>query len=493
MKILWMTGSHIEGPYVARIAQKMLDKYGLQFELTSYLEQTAQAIRAMGYACKTIKELIDETDYGGMGEDDLIQKANSILQCIDVKMLLQGDYLLMLAESSRKSLIYAAKSVIAVERFMAEGKFDGCLRYGGGSAVARAMCYIANTKGLKSFDLIQGPWYGTCDMMRNDIASEKWLWVSFMPYWESIKDKPVPEDERRALDKQLSEYFEYHKRTTKPPILEEVEGHKNLISRARALYRKLRSGDFSRPQDPMRTDLDPLVEGNMDKFVDKWTQLHYVWEDRWKKTYKGFKYDPVPKKYVYMPLVFTWDVSYMVWNYFNYIHDYYAIAAAIALPAGYELVIKEHPYFIGVVEHHELRTLQKNGVRVAHPSLNSQDLVEGASAIISMGETTGWEAIMHKKPLIVIGKPTFYCVHPAAKVVGDMNDLPEVLRQTLLAGSSAYADENAWYAVLKATYSSTTKANIWAFKTSKFWAQQDDSEKNVEEIADMIVRVGKFL
>ncbi|MBI5722734.1 MAG: hypothetical protein HZA50_02160 [Planctomycetes bacterium] len=492
MKILWMMGSAIEGRYDARIAQKMKEKYGYEYELFTYVGQTAETLREAGIACTTIKELLDRTDFSGMSDRDAIDRANELLKCLDIKMLLHGDYLLMQAPDGRKRLLYAARVVIAMAGYMSAGGFDCCMRYGGGGVVSRAMCYLADAMGIKSFDLMQGTWYGTSDLAHNNRANERWIWISFAPFWEKVKDQTVPDDEKRRIDEYVSDYYASHTKKTKPPILTALERPpRNIFSpayltgKAREFIRVLRPS----PKPPV---LDPLAEGNMDKFSEEWARQHEVWENSWLKSCRNFRYDPLPRKYVYMPLVFKWDISYMVWNYFNYMQEFLTRVAAESLPAGCELVVKEHPYYIGIVSHDELRGLQKAGIKVADPRIDSLDLVRGAQTVVSLGETSGWEALMSKVPVVVIGSPPFYAIHPAVRNVTDFNCMPDALRLAVKSKDSAYSDAETWYRVMKAALFSTTPANIWAYKNTKFWADQDESDKNVEQIADMIVRVGKL-
>lgn len=81
---------------------------------------------------------------------------------------------------------------------------------------------------------------------------------------------------------------------------------------------------------------------------------------------------------------------------------------ADALPPGYDLVLKEHPVSVGRNSIGSLRRLTRRpNVRLAPASTSSHDLIEAAEALVVIGSTTGFEALLYEKPVLTLGHP-FY-------------------------------------------------------------------------------------
>ena len=79
---------------------------------------------------------------------------------------------------------------------------------------------------------------------------------------------------------------------------------------------------------------------------------------------------------------------------------------AKSLPAGYKLFVKEHPMYPGVVTIKQLIEIKKlPNLRILHPQINSHDIILNSRGVIVVNSTTGWEAIYHGKPTIILGKP----------------------------------------------------------------------------------------
>jgi hypothetical protein len=81
---------------------------------------------------------------------------------------------------------------------------------------------------------------------------------------------------------------------------------------------------------------------------------------------------------------------------------------ADALTSGYDLVLKEHPLSVGRNSIGSLRRLtRKVNVRLAPASTSSHDLIQAAEAVVVIGSTAGFEALLYEKPVLTLGRP-FY-------------------------------------------------------------------------------------
>jgi hypothetical protein len=114
------------------------------------------------------------------------------------------------------------------------------------------------------------------------------------------------------------------------------------------------------------------------------------------------------RPYVYFPLHDVED--YKIATLLPHLADQVEVVErlAAALPPGHDLVLKEHPLSIGRNSLELLRRLSapENAILVA-PRTSSNALIRGASAVAVISSTTGLEALLHRKPVLTLGKP-FY-------------------------------------------------------------------------------------
>jgi Capsule polysaccharide biosynthesis protein len=121
-------------------------------------------------------------------------------------------------------------------------------------------------------------------------------------------------------------------------------------------------------------------------------------------------YGTAPKRrpYVYFPLHVTDD--YKIKKIIPHCYDQASIVEQIAdaLPAGYDLVLKEHPMSIGRNSVRLLRRLRKRAnVHLVSPFTNTHDLIRGSEAVAVISSTVGLEALLYDKPVLTLGEP-FY-------------------------------------------------------------------------------------
>ncbi len=78
------------------------------------------------------------------------------------------------------------------------------------------------------------------------------------------------------------------------------------------------------------------------------------------------------------------------------------------LPVGMKLLVKEHPWSIGkrsFVYYRKL--LEIPNVLLAHPELNSRELISNARIITAIAGSMGFESLILKKPAVVLGRIPF--------------------------------------------------------------------------------------
>lgn len=154
------------------------------------------------------------------------------------------------------------------------------------------------------------------------------------------------------------------------------------------------------------------------------TFLAYAWGKRW------LRQPDWTKKYIYFPLHWPGESEMLVVN--PKCEDQAMLCAYMArvLPQDMELWVKPHianpaegtPYAV-------LKTLGRLGnVRVVPPETNTWDILNKASAVVTVFGTTGFQALMLRKPVVVLGSPA-YSGWGVTQDVKDLNDFPGMLEQ----------------------------------------------------------------
>jgi hypothetical protein len=116
----------------------------------------------------------------------------------------------------------------------------------------------------------------------------------------------------------------------------------------------------------------------------------------------------VKRLFVYFPLHVTDD--YKIKRIIPHTADQASLVEQVAdaLPAGYDLVLKEHPMSVGRNSVTLLRRLRaRPNVRLVEPLVNSHDLIRRSTAVAVISSTVGLEALLYEKPVLTLGQP-FY-------------------------------------------------------------------------------------
>lgn len=104
-----------------------------------------------------------------------------------------------------------------------------------------------------------------------------------------------------------------------------------------------------------------------------------------------------------------------------------------ALPMGYQLYVKEHPVmrmrgWRSISFYKQLMALPN--VKVLHPSVNPDEIMERCSLVLAITSTAGLEAAFHQKCSIIFADAP-YSVLSSVYRVKNIEDLPDIIRSTL--------------------------------------------------------------
>ena len=139
--------------------------------------------------------------------------------------------------------------------------------------------------------------------------------------------------------------------------------------------------------------------------------------------------DALPQKFLYYPLQTTPESSINTPAPY-YIDQMRAIdALRFSMPSEFTLLVKEHPASIGIRPADFYKSLRrKAGVRIAHVSLPSLDLIRRAGMTISVTGTATFEAFLLGRPSLVLGG-SFIADYLGG--VCSIEDLPDRIAQGL--------------------------------------------------------------
>ncbi len=152
-------------------------------------------------------------------------------------------------------------------------------------------------------------------------------------------------------------------------------------------------------------------------------------------------------KFYLFPLHFQPEATTLV-NAQNYEKQLNAIdLLAKKIPIGTKLYVKEHYADLG---HRELDFYSKlkiyPNVRLIDPWENSRELIEKSIAVITLAGTVGWEAILLKKPVFLLGN-MFYSNFKYTNKINNIDELPNRLKNHSLLelDDQDYEDELELY------------------------------------------------
>ncbi len=114
------------------------------------------------------------------------------------------------------------------------------------------------------------------------------------------------------------------------------------------------------------------------------------------------------RPFVYFPLHVTDDFKIKKAIPHCVDQGYLIQQVADALPQGYDLVLKEHPWSIGKNPVGWLRrVLERPNVRLVDPFVSSHELMQRSSAVAVISSTVGLEALLYGKPVLTLGQPYY--------------------------------------------------------------------------------------
>jgi hypothetical protein len=266
--------------------------------------------------------------------------------------------------------------------------------------------------------------------------------VGFKETYESLKRSELTGEDRRLFEEFYAGYIESRR---KPDYLKKkdlLEKTKNIVGAylERKRYRN-RSGYILESIDT--SSIGQLVFLRLRKHLNR-LLIYKV----------GRVFSPLPSsKYIFFPLHLDPELATLLLA--PYYTNQLAVIENIAksIPAGYRLVVKEHPNMYGLRGVSFYRALNRlPNVTVVHPAEDSHKIIKGSDAVVVITSTAGFEGILFEKPVFVLGN-VFYGAYENARRVENIRTLPVLIREGL-AGFRRDRDALARFVVsyMKCTY-----------------------------------------
>ena len=472
--VLCLVGGRDEGIFLARVAEYLRRVHPIV--LTGNIDSAVAGMRRKGWNCIPLSELLHLDHFASMSRGDAIAEAARILP-VDIGTVLHMDPMLYLYVDRDVAVDYLARITIASERYFRSQRVVAFIHYSG-AGEERAMTLVAQSLGIPAYSLTQC--VGNRELIDNcglrpAGVGEQFTWKGFNQEWSRWRRRRIKKHHIERAKSYVASYVEFHKsrKRTKSPTMHHDD--------------KSDSGLASTVFPPPRGDRVKYIDHN--RLLAQWQEDTNRAGVCWQKHKDSFVYDSIPDRdFIYFPLCLPFDMPHRSWNPMNHYYDHHSRIIFDSLPYGCDLVIKEHPYSsIDISQRFlSLRELQRIGIKVVHPETHGLELIRRSALVVSIGETSGWEAIMLRRPLVIFDARPFYAAYPLAKSVFSANELSSVIRAAMATNVSATAHLKTWCAFLLAALDSGRPGNVWAYKAN-LWSDRDSTNRNMENVGEMLI------
>jgi hypothetical protein len=144
-------------------------------------------------------------------------------------------------------------------------------------------------------------------------------------------------------------------------------------------------------------------------------------------------------------------------------------------PAGFDVVVKEHPAMIGACDALRLIEMSRRHpqLKILAPTTNNYEAIKAAGLVVSINSKSGVEALLLGKPVIVLGD-AFYSSCALARRVGSYADLKSAIPELLLGYQAPTEDALIDYL-----------SRVWAHSSSGELYVADPG--NIREFCDSLI------
>jgi len=306
----------------------------------------------------------------------------------------------------KEVLSYFQSSFKQVEKIIDEFKPDIYLYYGVAGYDTALFNEVFRQKEVRVLEYVAA-------IMPNRFTFSEDLsnhWRSLIHEYEEIKKDGLIENERREAEK----FIEGFRNKPKVPDCARVyrEGFGNKLNRYKNYakqvlkYRELPSN--------MRFVVWPVIQ----KYYDVFGYFE--------------KYDESKgEKIVLFPLHFQPEATTLIYGKW-YVDQVNLIGNIVkALPLGYTLYVKEHPFGYGNRNPDFYKRIKAlPNVRLISPRENNFGLIHKCSLLVTITGTSGWEALLLGKKVVTFGN-IFFNICSETERIENIENLPAIVRNSL--------------------------------------------------------------
>jgi hypothetical protein len=323
---------------------------------------------------------------------------------------------------------------------------------------------------------------------------EEALWSELLEALQSHRDLCIDDGHRREVERFAAELTELHCgfQARDPGKARLIRPAWRWIRRrivASLLPRRTKDARDASPEAVARFPDHPGEQKVLGRILAAKRRQYRAtaWERRLRRT----NYDaPVDgEQYVYFPMQNDIDVKLTVRNQFYTDQIHLATMLAGAVPPGTKLYVREHLNHPGMYDRRRLAALRKlSAVRLIDPRENNMQLTRGASAMVCVSSTAGWEAFLCQVPVVVLGR-TFYSLSELAYPVERLHELPGVIGAALESGAARYRQRaDDWVRFIHTVLHSCYPGSPFAYKKLFGRIEAKDLSANGHAIGNSIAR-----
>lgn len=182
---------------------------------------------------------------------------------------------------------------------------------------------------------------------------------------------------------------------------------------------------------------------------------------------KYYEQAELSAKYIYYPLHVPHDVQLTSRSRPYYFQEGLIEYLCREIPYGYKLYIKEHPASIGGHPYNLLKALLKQyqNLSLIHPETNSFKLIENAELVVTVNSKVGFEAIMQRKKVVVVGD-AFYKNNGVTFDLENINEVGRVIDKAIQSEPASVEKVNEFL----------QKIYKWSYPCELFYMEKENME-----------------
>jgi len=209
----------------------------------------------------------------------------------------------------------------------------------------------------------------------------------------------------------------------------------------------------------------------------------YKWNSKYYKCFYPYQNE----SYIFFPLHVEPEASTLVANPYHTNQISIIEALSKSTPLSFRLLVKEHPTMAGIRPTQFYKAIEKMpNVVLIDPSVSSTEMIKSASLTATISGTVGWESLLMKKPLLLMGEVPYMAVGEGFVYCPDLSYLHQAIPEALKtppASDDALTDYIA--AIIKEGIIIPDEL-LWHLKSDFLEKHKDVTEIVAERLIDIL-------